>query len=558
MKKLSLFTLFCLLFVTIQANASPELSLNTTTISPGDSATLILSISNAPDCAGINAKILLPDGLSVKSISKGTLLPASFTTDFKPFSDAQGQGIYVLAYSNLDTFTNASGELLKINLETTDNIVGGHYNIPFANSNSNTLVNARYAVSNRDGTCSLNTSAISGNINILPVIAFTKATQSVTENAGTVTITASMNCTSQSLVTVPFTVSGTSDNHNLSNGTLTIEPGKTSGIIQFELQDDQNNESEETVIVTMDEPSGAKWGNTTIHVINIIDDDNNSIANQIVSLSPDNLTINPNDEFKIIANYDITDNNQSTSSLGIRIHFDSQKLELKGVDHFFSTGSLNDEPVVQNETIEQSDENPLTDKIVLLSYAGIKEGWPGQYYLDKSFSPPQMCTITLPLNLITLTFVARNTLRPAETTSINVSQITGDTAYGFQANGSTIKLKPYNLDVDQNGSVDGGTDGLLLIRYLFENTGENLVNSVVAQNCNRCEPMDIENYLNDAKSAILDVDGNGQADGGTDGLLLIRYTFENRGENLIRGVVASDCTRCTAEEIENYLAPLCP
>ncbi|KPA11310.1 secreted protein containing Na-Ca exchanger/integrin-beta4 domain protein [Candidatus Magnetomorum sp. HK-1] len=395
MKELSLLILFWLLFIPIQANASPELSLNTTTISPGESATLILSISNAPDCAGINAKILFPDGLSVKSISRGSLLPANFTIDFRSFSDAQGQGIFVLAYSNLDTFTNASGELLKINLETTDNIVGGNYDIPFANTNLNTLVNARYAVSNSDGTDSLNTNVISGKIDIFPVIEFTKSTQSVTENAGTVSITANMNCTSHSMVTVPFTVSGTSDDHNLSNGTLTIEPGTTSGLITFDIQDDQNNESEETVIITMDEPSGAKWGNTTIHVINVLDDDN-------------------------------------------------------------------------------------------------------------------------------------------------------------------YNVKPYNLDVDQNGSVDGGTDGLLLIRYLFENTGENLVKSVVANNCNRCEVMDIENYLNDAKSAILDVDGNGQADGGTDGLLLIRYIFENRGENLIRGVVASDCTRCTAEEIENYLAPLCP
>ncbi|KPA19165.1 hypothetical protein MHK_000618, partial [Candidatus Magnetomorum sp. HK-1] len=76
---------------------------------------------------------------------------------------------------------------------------------------------------------------------------------------------------------------------------------------------------------------------------------------------------------------------------------------------------------------------------------------------------------------------------------------------------------------------------------------------VVSGDCNRCSAEDIETYLSIVKSTILDVDGNGKADGGTDGLLLIRYLFENRGDNLVKGVVASDCNRCTAAEIEQYL-----
>ena len=59
-------------------------------------------------------------------------------------------------------------------------------------------------------------------------------------------------------------------------------------------------------------------------------------------------------------------------------------------------------------------------------------------------------------------------------------------------------------------------------------------------------------------SCTLDVDGNGQADALTDGLLTIRYLFGFRGATLIDGAVDAGCTRCTAPEIEAYLDSLNP
>ena len=51
----------------------------------------------------------------------------------------------------------------------------------------------------------------------------------------------------------------------------------------------------------------------------------------------------------------------------------------------------------------------------------------------------------------------------------------------------------------------------------------------------------------------MDIDGNGEADALTDGLLLLRYLFGLRDENLIDGVIAPDATRMSASEIEAYL-----
>lgn len=51
----------------------------------------------------------------------------------------------------------------------------------------------------------------------------------------------------------------------------------------------------------------------------------------------------------------------------------------------------------------------------------------------------------------------------------------------------------------------------------------------------------------------LDVDGNGQFDALTDGLLTIRYAFGFSGPALTSGAVALDCTRCTEQAITSCL-----
>jgi hypothetical protein len=52
----------------------------------------------------------------------------------------------------------------------------------------------------------------------------------------------------------------------------------------------------------------------------------------------------------------------------------------------------------------------------------------------------------------------------------------------------------------------------------------------------------------------LDVDGDGETDSLTDGLLLLRWGFGFTGEPLTQGAIdLTDCERCTAPEIEAYL-----
>ncbi|MEE9338386.1 MAG: FG-GAP repeat protein [Methylococcaceae bacterium] len=115
------------------------------------------------------------------------------------------------------------------------------------------------------------------------------------------------------------------------------------------------------------------------------------------------------------------------------------------------------------------------------------------------------------------------------------------------------------LDADGNSSADALTDGLLFIRYLFGLRDESLIVDAVASDCANCSAAQLESILEQCGIAgTSDVDGNGEVDALTDGLLIIRYLFGSRGDSLIEGSVANDCSRCTATDIENYLQGLIP
>ena len=57
---------------------------------------------------------------------------------------------------------------------------------------------------------------------------------------------------------------------------------------------------------------------------------------------------------------------------------------------------------------------------------------------------------------------------------------------------------------------------------------------------------------------MLDIDGNGQVDALTDGLLISRYLLGISGPALIAGAIGAGATRLTFTQIENYLAGLLP
>ena len=78
---------------------------------------------------------------------------------------------------------------------------------------------------------------------------------------------------------------------------------------------------------------------------------------------------------------------------------------------------------------------------------------------------------------------------------------------------------------------------------------------LIDENSTRKTAQEVSDYLDNLRQkGLLDIDGNGKADALTDGLLLMRYMANYRGEDLIENTVDIwNGTRKTAEEIVEFI-----
>jgi hypothetical protein len=113
------------------------------------------------------------------------------------------------------------------------------------------------------------------------------------------------------------------------------------------------------------------------------------------------------------------------------------------------------------------------------------------------------------------------------------------------------------IDIDGNAQYDALTDGLLLLRSMFGLDGNALTSGAIASDATYVSSAEVESQIA-TLGALIDIDGNGQIDALTDGLLILRYLFGLEGDVLIHGVVALDATRTTPQAIEEYLSRLAP
>ena len=116
----------------------------------------------------------------------------------------------------------------------------------------------------------------------------------------------------------------------------------------------------------------------------------------------------------------------------------------------------------------------------------------------------------------------------------------------FAPSGTSFKYDP-----DVNKKSDALTDGLIILRHLFGLTGSSVTSGALAPDATVTDPATIRQLLTDI-APLLDVDGNGQIDALTDGLMIIRYMFGLRGASLTAGAVGSGATR-TGAQIEALL-----
>jgi hypothetical protein len=114
-----------------------------------------------------------------------------------------------------------------------------------------------------------------------------------------------------------------------------------------------------------------------------------------------------------------------------------------------------------------------------------------------------------------------------------------------------------SLDIDGNGQYDALTDGLLLLRGMFLLSGDSLISDAVASDAAYKTSEEVASRI-DMLGDLVDIDGNGTVDALTDGLVILRYLFNLRGDVLINNVIASDATVKAAEDVEGKIEQLIP
>jgi glucose/sorbosone dehydrogenase len=116
------------------------------------------------------------------------------------------------------------------------------------------------------------------------------------------------------------------------------------------------------------------------------------------------------------------------------------------------------------------------------------------------------------------------------------------------------------LDIDASITAtryDALTDGLLAIRYMFGLRGSTMTTGALGGTASRTDPVAIADYMAANRSAF-DIDNNGSLDALTDGLLILRYLLGLRGAALTQNAIATDALRNTPALIEGHLLTLIP
>ena len=154
--------------------------------------------------------------------------------------------------------------------------------IPFDEANETVIVTLSNPSNASLGSDSVHTYTITDN-DSTPVVDFNTTSSSGAESTSSKALTVDLSAASAQNVTVDYAVTGTATgsgtDYTLANGTLTISAGATSGTITIaSIVDDALDEVNETVIVTLSNPSNATLGSDSVHTYTITDNDNTPVV----------------------------------------------------------------------------------------------------------------------------------------------------------------------------------------------------------------------------------------------------------------------------------------
>lgn len=257
---------------------------------------------------------------------------------------------------------------------------------------------------------------------------------------------------------------------------------------------------------------------------------------QLISVNGSPVGVNGHST-KISIGYNTSDDVNQLPGIGFRLHYNNEMLT------FVDTENAIANDLIVNGDGPYEDENDLdndtaTNSYIIFGWAALNGDWPN------TSLPANLVDVVFNINWETPSLVS-------VTTPINFSKIDASEGYSFEATNYIMNILPATWDFDGNGAADALTDGLILLRHAFGVSGSSLTNGVMALN----STMSSEEVAVVVEKAamIADVDGNGEVNALTDALVVLRYLFGLRDQVLVDGVIATDATRFSFEDIEQHI-----
>jgi hypothetical protein len=235
--------------------------------------------------------------------------------------------------------------------------------------------------------------------------------------------------------------------------------------------------------------------------------------------------------------YNTSNSDNTTTGLGFRIHYNSDLIDISNIIYVLDKDLVVDITGPLEDT-DNHDNDSDTDQYYSVGWASLFGDWPND---------------ELPAKLLSLQVDVNQAvdIQQTNSTPINFSSTALAAGYEFLAENYDLELIASTWDFDGSCHADALTDGLILLRYGFDLHGENLISGVMHPD-STMTAAEVEAKIENATS-IIDIDMDGEFGALTDGLLVLRYLFDLSGQNLIDGVISTTATRTSIEEITQHL-----
>ncbi|ULC59570.1 lamin tail domain-containing protein [Flaviramulus sp. BrNp1-15] len=120
---------------------------------------------------------------------------------------------------------------------------------------------------------------------ILPSFELTTSNTDLSEDSGTVTLTATLNSSASQQIVIPLSISGTatqSSDYSVSASEITINKGNKSGSVIFTGLQDENVEGVETLVINIGNVQNVLLLSSTEITISVLDDDSDSDSDGVL------------------------------------------------------------------------------------------------------------------------------------------------------------------------------------------------------------------------------------------------------------------------------------